>query len=166
VTVEGTGELVLSERSTGLGWQPDGVFGARFVAAPVIAGRSVLAVSLDLRLGTLGAKGSVGTDAVNVRSTDVKSDLLAHLRWPIPVAQLRIVPAALIGLDTTIAAQTITAPGGAVRRVEFVFGIGYGVRAALEGERFSVAVSVLLVSTDTRAPAVFMGLSAGYVVRL
>lgn len=168
LTIEDATELVVSERSTGLGAQIDGVFGARLVVAPVIAERyRFLAASFDVRAGTLGARASDGTTAVNVRSTDVKSALLVHLRWPVPIAKgrLRLVPAALVGLDMTLAAQTITAPGLTERRVAFIPGIGYGLRVALEGERFSVAIHAVAVSTDTRMPAFFLGLAAGFVLR-
>lgn len=165
LTLEGTGELVLNQRSTGVGVQVDGVFGVRAVAAPSFAS-GYAAVSLDLRVGTLGARASAGTEAVNVRSTDVQSDLLLHLRYPVRTRVLTFLPSVLVGLDMSWKAQTFTAPGLDLGRVAFVAGIGYGLRAALEGERWSVALTVLLVSTDTRAPATFMGLSAGYVFRL
>ena len=169
LTLEGAAEIVAAQRSTGIGDAVDGVFGVRVLLAPEKL--RYVAASLDFRVGTLGAKAEAGTTAVNVASTDMRSDLLLHLRWPVwlEVAddQLRILPSVVLGLDLSVQAMTFTTAPATLRRVAFVPGIGYGLRVAFEGQSgWSVAAQVLLVSSDARAPAAFIGLTAGYVFRL
>lgn len=163
LTLEAAGELCISERSAGTGVALDGVFGARLVIVPAVF--PYVGVSLDARAGTLGGKTAVGT--VQVTGTDVRMDALFHGRFPIPLRQLTLIPTLLVGVSASVQAQQVQVVEAISRRVAFIPGFSYGLRVALEGHiGWSVAITALLVSIDTRAPQAFIGAAVGYVFRI